>query len=117
VNEEFNLEAFHINESNSFHRVFDCEENELSKPFDSIFFPNIKDYEEYKQLRVREYKELKAEDKDITVFTDVRNIISSEKIYLINIIQEMKLYVSLLQVNKEPYLMKTLHETTIHKIY
>lgn len=44
-------------------------------------------------LREVEFKELKIYSEDIFLNTDVRNIISSEKIYLINIIEEIRLLI------------------------
>lgn len=48
----------------SFHRVFECDETELSKPYDSIYFPDLADFENYKKLREIEFKNLKIDDED-----------------------------------------------------
>ena len=48
-----------------------------------VYFEIMDDYALYKKYRQVEFKTLKIYDKDISINTDIRNIISSEKIYLI----------------------------------
>lgn len=76
-------------------RIFECDDKELSKPFECIYFKDLEEYENFKSLREIEFKALNIYTENISINTDVRSIISSEKIYLINIIEEVKLLVRL----------------------
>jgi hypothetical protein len=55
----------------------------------------MEEYGLYKKYRQIEFKTLKIYDKDISINTDIRNIISSEKIYLIELVKELDLYIKL----------------------
>ena len=88
----------------------------MAKPTDCIYFQDIEDYENFKSEREIEFKNMKIYSEDMFINTDVRNIISSEKIYLINIIEEMKLLVALAEENKEEYLFDKIHHSMINKI-
>lgn len=67
-------------------------------------------------MREIEFKALNIYTENISINTDVRSIISSEKIYLINIIEEVKLLVRLAKENKEDYLYDKIHKNMILKI-
>jgi len=49
----------------------------------------------YRQYRQVEFSFSKIWDKDVSINTDIRNIISSEKIYLIELVKELDLYITL----------------------
>ncbi len=64
-------------------RMVACEDFDLQETAPSVYFELTEEYTLYKKLRQTEFKKLKIYDKDIDINTDIRNIISSEKIYLI----------------------------------
>lgn len=53
------------------------------------------DYAEYKRQKAIDFKNQKIFEKDAVINTNIRNIISTEKIYMVEIIEEVKSYILL----------------------
>jgi hypothetical protein len=60
-----------------------------------LCFETIEDYTEYKKYKAISFKGQKIFEKDAIINTNIRNIISTEKIYLVEIIEEVKSYIEL----------------------
>ena len=53
---------------------------------ENLCFEAIEDYTEYKKQKAIDFKFQKIFEKDAVINTNIRNIISTEKIYLVEII-------------------------------
>ena len=52
---------FSIENETTFHRIIDCDANDLAEPSNSVYFPTIDDYTNYKKARIIEFKHMYIE--------------------------------------------------------
>jgi hypothetical protein len=75
--------------------VIVCEDNDITDNGENLCFENLDEYTGYKKQKAIDFKNMKIFEKDAIINTNIRNIISTEKIYMVEIIEEIKSYIEL----------------------
>jgi len=60
-----------------------CEETDVLDDGENLCFDSIQEYSDYKYQKGIDFKNQKIFEKDAIINTNIRNIISTEKIYLV----------------------------------
>jgi hypothetical protein len=67
--------------------VIICEETDIIDNGENLCLETIDDYTAYKIQKAIDFKNQKIFEKDAVINTNIRNIISTEKIYMVEIIE------------------------------
>lgn len=73
------------------------------------------EYSEFKAQKAIHFKHQKIFEKDAVVNTNIRNIISTEKIYMVEIIEEVKSYIELSRECDGTAIMSRVYEHLVNK--
>ena len=113
--ENFNNDEINVNEEETCERVIICEDGDIGDNGENMCFETLDEYSEYKRLKAIDFKSQKIFEKDAVINTNIRNIISTEKIYMVEIIEEVKSYIQLSQECDGTAIMGRVYEHLVNK--